>query len=210
MHDAPFLRSEVGPEIVASMAILARAVKESSRLPCGVQILAGANREAVAVALAAGLDFVRVEGYAFAHVADEGLIQSSAGELMRYRRSIGADAIHVWADIKKKHASHAITDDVGIAETAQAVEFMRADAVIVTGSVTGQAPRAEDLREVEGATKLPVYIGSGITAENVPSFYGLAHGFIVGSSFKAGGHWAAAVEARRVRRFVKVLDALRG
>ena len=91
MHDTPYLRGRVGPEIVAAMAIIASAVKEASRLPCGVQVLAGANLEAMAVAHAAGLDFIRAEGFAFAHVADEGIIQSSAAELLRYRRAVGAD-----------------------------------------------------------------------------------------------------------------------
>src|SRR6185369_16847331 len=141
MHDTPYLRSAVGPEIVAAMAILARAVKDASKLPCGIQILAAANREAIAVAHAAELDFVRVEGFAFAHVADEGIIQSSAAELLRYRRMIGAERVEVWADVKKKHSSHAITADVDIAETAHAVEFMRGDAVIVTGGLTGQPPK---------------------------------------------------------------------
>ena len=50
MHDTPYLRNQVGPEIVAAMAIIARAVKELSQLPCGIQILAGANIEALAVA----------------------------------------------------------------------------------------------------------------------------------------------------------------
>src|SRR5215208_7933001 len=110
------------------MTVLALSVKGASGgLPCGVQILAGANHEALAVAHAAGLDFIRAEGFAFAHVADEGLIESSAAELLRFRRLIGADGVRVWADVKKKHSSHAITADVSLAETSAAVEFMRGD-----------------------------------------------------------------------------------
>lgn len=202
MHDTPYLRGRVGPEIVAAMAIVARAIKSAVGLPCGVQVLAGANLEAMAVAQAAGLDFVRVEGFAFAHVADEGIIQSSAAELLRYRRAIGAEHVQVWADIKKKHSSHAITADVSLAETAHAVEFMRGDAVIVTGAVTGDAPKPEDVREAKGATRLPVYLGSGVSAANVGQFMGHADGFIVGSEFKAGGHWSGAVDAKRVKRFM--------
>ena len=201
MHDTPYLRGRVGPEIVASMAIIARAVKDASRLPCGVQVLAGANVEAMAVAHAAGLDFIRAEGFAFAHVADEGLIQSSAAELLRFRRAIGAERVQVWADIKKKHSSHAITADVGIGETAHAAEFLRANAVIVTGTVTGDAPKRSDLVEVKRHTRLPVLLGSGMTAKNLRSFAS-ADGFIVGSEFKANGHWAAAVDPQRVERFM--------
>lgn len=202
MHDAPYLRGAVGPEIVAALAIIARAVKVASKLPCGIQILAGANREAMAVAHAAGLDFIRAEGFAFAHVADEGIIESSAAELLRFRRAIGAERVQVWADVKKKHSSHAITADVDIGETAHAVEFMRGDAVIVTGAVTGDAPQRADVLAVKQKTRLSVYLGSGVTTKNLKSFFGAADGFIVGSEFKQGGHWSRAVDAKRVAQFM--------
>ena len=210
MHDTPYLRGRVGPEIVAAMAIIARAVKDASRLPCGVQILAAANTEAMAVAHAAGLDFIRAEGFAFAHVADEGVIQSSAAELLRYRRRIGAENVQVWADVKKKHSAHAITADVGIGETAHAVEFLRGDAVIVTGAVTGDAPQRADVLEVKRKTRLPVYLGSGVTAANLKEFFRAADGFIVGSEFKAGGHWSHAVEPARVEKFMRAHGKLGG
>lgn len=202
MHDTPYLRGRVGPEIVAAMAVISRAVKASTQVPCGVQILAAANIEALAVAHSAGLDFIRVEVFAFAHVADEGIIQSSAAELLRYRRAIDAENVQIWADVKKKHSSHAITADITVGETAHAVEFMRGDAVIVTGAITGQAPKPDDVHEVKIASGLPVYLGSGVTSTNVRHFLTDADGFIVGSEFKSNGHWSGAVDARRVQRFM--------
>ncbi|HEX6913125.1 MAG TPA: BtpA/SgcQ family protein [Longimicrobium sp.] len=202
MHDVPYLSGGVGPEITAAMTVLAMAVKAASGLPCGIQVLAGANHEALAVAHAAGLDWVRVEGFAFAHVADEGLIQSSAASLLRFRRHIGAERVQVWADVKKKHASHAITADVGIGETAAAAEFMRADAVIVTGTSTGACPTEADVAAVRGRCGLPLYLGSGITPENLPGYFAGADGFIVGSAFKVGGRWGEGVDAARVARFM--------
>jgi membrane complex biogenesis BtpA family protein len=204
MHDTPFLRGGVGPEIVATMAVIARRVKETSKLPCGVQILAAANVEAMAVAHAACLDFIRAEGFAFAHVADEGVIQSSAAELLRYRRHIGAERIQVWADIKKKHSSHAITQDVSIGATAHAVEFMRGDAVIVTGSVTGDAPNISDVKATKSGCALPVYLGSGVTTKNLARFFSSADGFIVGSEFKENGDWSRTVDPKRVEKFMKM------
>jgi membrane complex biogenesis BtpA family protein len=203
MHDTPYLRGHVGPEIVAAMTVVARAVKEACGLPCGVQVLAGANLEAIAVAHAAGLDFIRAEAFAFAHVADEGILQSSAAELLRFRKRIGADQVQVWTDVKKKHSSHAITADICIGETAHAVEFMRGDAVIVTGLVTGDAPKTSDVLQVKTATTLPVLLGSGVTSQNIRDFSQSADGFIIGSEFKVGGHWAAKVDAKRVARFMK-------
>src|SRR5262245_16019477 len=208
MHDTPYLRGSVGPEIIAAMAIVGHAVKTECRLPTGIQILAGANIAAMAVAHAANLDFIRAEGFVFAHVADEGLIQSSAAELLRYRKMIGAERVQVWADVKKKHSSHAITADISLGATAEAAEFMRADAVIVTGSVTGDAPKISDAQEVKSHCRLPVLLGSGVDANNIAEFYPAADGFIVGSHFKIDGHWANGVDAKRVEGFMATARAI--
>jgi len=209
MHDVPYLRGGVGPEVVAAMALVGQAVKAESGLPVGVQILAGANLEAMAVAHAAGLDFIRAEGYVFAHVADEGLIESSAARLLRYRKQIGAERVQVWADVKKKHSAHAITADVSLGLTAETVEFMKGDAVIVTGAVTGDPCRLEDVEEARAHTRLPVLLGSGVTVDNLPRFFALADGFIIGTHFKRDGHWANTVDPRRVDTFMQALTKRR-
>lgn len=208
MHDVPYLRGTVGPEIVAAMTRIGQAVKSESKLPVGVQILAGANIEAMAVAHAADLDFVRVEGYVFAHIADEGLIQSSAAKLLRYRKQIGAERVEVWADVKKKHSAHAITSDISLGATAETVEFMRGDAVIVTGNVTGDAPQITDVREAKAHCHLPIILGSGVDTNNIADFYPITDGFIIGSAFKKDGHWINGVDKQRVKRLMKVVKQL--
>jgi uncharacterized protein len=188
MHDRPYLKGGVGPEVTAAMTVIAREVKRETGLPLGVQVLAAANREALAVAHASGADFVRVEGFVYAHVADEGVIESCAGELLRYRRTIGAERVLIFADIKKKHAAHAITADVPIADTARAAEFFLADGVVVTGAATGEPAAPGEVRDVVLGARVPVLVGSGVTPANVAQF-STAHGFIVGSSVKQGGVW---------------------
>jgi membrane complex biogenesis BtpA family protein len=205
MHDAPYLRGTVGAEIVAAMTLVGQAVKQESRLPVGIQILAGANIEAMAVAHAAQLDFIRAEGFAFAHVADEGIIESSAAKLLRYRRMLGAERVQVWADVKKKHSSHAITADISLGATCETVEFMRGDAVIITGSMTGEAPTLADVREAKEHCHLPVILGSGVTAENIKDFYSMADGFIIGTYFKVDGKWQNTVDPQRVERLVQIV-----
>jgi membrane complex biogenesis BtpA family protein len=209
MHDIPYLRGEVGPEIVAAMTAIATEVKRECALPVGVQLLAGANIEAMAVAHAADLDFIRAEGYAYAHVADEGLIQASAAKLLRYRKMIGATRVQVWADVKKKHAAHAITADVSLGETAETIEFMGADCVIVTGSATGKPPNVADVQEAKSHCPLPVFLGSGITENNVAEFYDNADGFIIGTAFKLNGLWSNTVDPVRVTSFVKKMQRAR-
>ena len=62
------------------------------------------NKEALAVAQASGADFIRAEGYVFSHVADEGWMDSCAGELLRYRKLIDAENVMIFSDVKKKHS----------------------------------------------------------------------------------------------------------
>jgi membrane complex biogenesis BtpA family protein len=206
MHDVPYLKGEVGPEIVAAMTAIGVEVKAEGGLPVGIQILAGANIEAMAVAHAAGLDFIRAEGYAYAHVADEGIIEASAAKLLRYRKMIGAERVQVWTDVKKKHSAHAITADVSLGQTAETVEFMGADCVIVTGSVTGEAPKVDDVKETKSYCHLPVFLGSGISESNIEQFYNQADGFIVGTYFKVDSLWSNTVDPARVRQFINKLQ----
>jgi len=203
MHDIPYMKGKAGTEIVAAMAVVAYEVKKAAAMKCGIQILAGANCEALSVALASGLDFVRAEGFVFAHVADEGIMEGCAGELMRRRRALGCGQILVLADIKKKHSSHAITADVDIAETAKAASFFMADGVIVTGVSTGTAASLDELRAVRKAVQIPVMVGSGITLDNVEEYLAIADALIVGSWFKKGGRWEETVDYDRVSLFME-------
>jgi membrane complex biogenesis BtpA family protein len=206
-HDRPYLKCSVGPEIGAAMAVVGSEVRRGASLPVGIQVLAGANLWAVAIAHACSARFVRVEGFVFAHVADEGLIESTAGSLLRYRRAIGADNVRVFADIKKKHSAHAITADVDIVETAKAAEFFQADGVIVSGVSTGQPADASEVEAVSSAVSIPTLIGSGITPENIRS-YSSAAAFIVGSSVKQDGQWENRLDERRVRAIVRAFQGL--
>ncbi|MEM0895309.1 MAG: BtpA/SgcQ family protein [Verrucomicrobiota bacterium] len=206
MHDRPYLKGAVGPEIISAMTLAAIAVKQEFDGPCGVQVLAAANREALAIAYAAGLDFIRAEGFVFAHVADEGLIESEAGTLLRYRREIGAEKVAVLADIKKKHSSHTLTADIDLAGTAEAAEFFLADGVIVTGASTGHAPAEADLSDVRNAVEIPVLVGSGVTADNISAFASHCDAVIVGSSLKEDGKWTGILSPEKIRL---LLDGLR-
>ncbi|KAL3079808.1 hypothetical protein niasHS_014090 [Heterodera schachtii] len=147
-------------------------------------------------------DFIRAESFVFGHVADEGWMDGCAGELLRYRRAIGADQIAVVTDIKKKHCSHAITADVSVAETARAAELFLADGVVLSGAATGEAACPDELNEVRSKCSLPVLIGSGIEVNNVNLFKG-ADAFIVGSNFKKDGNWRNEIEKKRVENLVE-------
>ena len=190
------------------MARTLAGVRASVRVPIGVQILSGGNRHALACAHICGGSFIRCENFVFAHVADEGLLtRAEAGGLLRYRRSIGAGAISVYCDIKKKHASHAVTADLSLADIAEGAAFFGADGLVVTGSATGKPTAPDDVRMVRDACDLPVLVGSGVTPESAASLYAHADALIVGSWIKREGSWKNPVDPDRARRMA---DAAKG
>jgi len=207
MGDLPYLRGHVLPETVAAMA-LATGVVAGFGAPVGVQLLAGANREALGVAVASGASFLRAEAFAYAHVADEGLLQACAGELLRARRGLG-DAVTIWADVRKKHAAHAITGDLSIADLSKGTAFCGADALVITGSSTGEPTAPADVRAARAAG-LPVVVGSGVTDLDAPRLAPIADALIVGSWIKEEGDWRRPVETERVRRLREVMDVACG
>ena len=208
MHDRPYLRREVGPETVAAMAVATAAVREAVACPVGVQVLAGANVEALAICVATGATFLRAEGFAYASVADEGLFgEADAARLLRRRRELGATGVAILADIRKKHSSHAITSDLSLGDLAEGCAFCGADAVVVTGSATGHPTSAEDLAAARRGGPLPVVVGSGADAASVRTLLEQADAIVVGSSIKHDGHWAKPIDPLRARAFV---EAARG
>ncbi len=211
MHDFPCIHErEMGPEVAAFMTRVAYAVKRRAPdHPVGVQILFQANRTALAVALAAGCDFIRAEGWTHAHISDKGIADASAGMVVRYREAIHACHIPILADVKKKHAAHAWTADLSPADIARGMELHLADGIIVSGTHTGEMPSVEDLRSIREATRLPILVGSGACAENVETLAEVADGFIVGSALKEGGIWHAPVSEDRVNAFMEAVQIAR-
>ena len=202
--DIPYLKGFVYPETLSLLSIICNEIRKTNyNLYLGLQVLAGANIEALAIAYNAGFDFIRVEGFSFASIADEGLIQSCAAELARKRASLRATkSIKIIADIKKKHSSHAITSDLSLTEMAKHTEYMEPDGLVLTGSTTGVAPEIEEVRAVKNSTKVPIYIGSGITKENALDFAKVADYLIVGSYFKKENYWKNDICKEKVSDFM--------
>ncbi|MHC5024114.1 MAG: BtpA/SgcQ family protein [Planctomycetota bacterium] len=210
MHDVPYMRREVGPEIVAAMTAIGSAVRRVIDVPLGVQVLAGANRASLAIAHTIGAQFIRAEGFVFASVADEGLLaDADAGPLLRFRKAIGAENVCILADVKKKHSAHALTADIDVAEMTKAADFFGADGVILTGIATGQPIRLDDLGTARVATTLPLIVGSGVTPDSVGDLLAYADALIVGSWYKRGGFWRNPPDDARARELVAAVQAAR-
>lgn len=206
--DIPFSKpDDLGPETAAAMAVIVDRARREVGLPMGVNVLANGARHALAVAQAGGAGFVRVNQWANAYVANEGILEGPAAAATRYRAWLRADGVRVFADVHVKHGAHAIVADRSLAELTRDVEFFDADAVIVTGQRTGDAADLADLATVREATQLPLLVGSGVTPHNVQAILTHADGVIVASALKEEGVWWTPVSEAKVRAFMAEVGA---
>ncbi len=207
-HDLPYIKPPLPARAVEVLKTVAFEVRSRFRGPIGIQVLESANETALEIAHRADLDFVRVEAYVFAHVGGAGIIEGCAGKLLRQRAQLGCQHIKVFADLKKKHCSHALTGDLDIVDELKQAEFFLVDGVIVTGTRTTEPPAPSQLRRVKKNARVPVVIGSGLTSENIKSYFSFADGFIVGSTFREDGRFLAPLAPKRLESFMKVFGPL--
>jgi membrane complex biogenesis BtpA family protein len=207
-HDLPYIKPPLPAHAVAVMKQVALEVRRRFDGPIGIQVLEAANETALEIACEADLDFLRVEGYVFAHVGGAGLIEGCAGRLLRRRKELGCEHIKVFGDVKKKHCSHALTGDLDILDEVKQAEFFLVDGVIVSGARTTEPPAVAELRRVKKHAHVPVLIGSGMTRDNIRTYYPLADGFIVGSTFRERGRFLGALEPGRLEAFMHTFRRL--
>jgi membrane complex biogenesis BtpA family protein len=208
-HDLPYIKPPLPPRAIEVMTSIARELRNRFPGPIGLQMLEAANETALEIAHAAALDFLRVEGYVFAHVGGAGLIEGCAGKLLRRRKELGCEQIKIFGDVKKKHCSHSLTGDLDILDEVKQAEFFLVDGVIVTGARTTEPPSLSELRRVKKHARVPVLIGSGLTSDNLRSYFPLADGFIVGSTFRENGQFLAPLDPKRLACFMEAFQALR-
>jgi membrane complex biogenesis BtpA family protein len=208
-QDLPYIKPPLPAAAVKVATRVAREVRARFPGPIGLQMLEAANLTALEIAHTARLDFIRVEGYVFAHVGGAGLIEGCAGQLLRRRKELGCERISILGDVKKKHCSHALTGDLTILDEVKQAEFFLVDGVIVTGARTTEPPALAELRQVKKHARVPVLIGSGLTSKNLRSYFPLADGFIVGSTFRERGDFLGALDTRRLAAFMKAFKQAR-
>ncbi|WP_138472656.1 BtpA/SgcQ family protein [Poseidonocella sp. HB161398] len=201
--DIPFSKpADIGPETPAFLSVVTDRIKRAFGVPMGVNVLANAPLPALATAVAGGAEFIRVNQWANAYVANEGFMEGRAAEALRYRSLLRAERVKIFTDAHVKHGSHAIVADRSIPELARDLAFFDSDGIIATGQRTGNSATIGEIEEIGGATHLPLLVGSGVTEGNIAEILKRTNGVIVASSLKEGGVWWNPVDPARVTSFV--------
>jgi len=195
--------------VIASMTEITRSVVLAGNdIVTGCEILLNDPRASLSVATASGARFIRSD-YFVDRMSRPGYGEFAIdpGGLIGHRNRTAADVL-ILADIQVKYA-HMLEARL-LSESARLASLAGADAVVVTGDETGDAPRLEDLREAaagiaaSGRT-IPLLVGSGLGPANAGELLGACDGAIVGTALMRnrkidpGATASLMAEVRKVR-----------
>lgn len=210
MWSIPFpVGMNVNPEEMCAQSVAAAAVVNAVDIPVGINVVHNGSRVCLAVAIAAGASFIRVCMLTGAAVWDTGEFDHGcARELLTARKQTQSEHIKLFCDVDKKHSVR--FPGIDLATHIEWTEFYGADAMIITGRMTGNAPDLEKVRiSKELAKGRPILMGSGTTAENVAGFLKYADGCIVGFGIKDDGYPERPVNLDKVKRYMEAVESVR-
>jgi membrane complex biogenesis BtpA family protein len=204
--DRPYLL-QATPETLAAMTAVVAALKPRLRVPFGVNYLWDPVAT-VALAVATGAAFAR-EIFTGVYDSDMGLWQPDAAKAVRLRHQLGRADLKLLFNINAEFAAPLGERSVE-ARAKSAVFSSLADAVLVSGPMTGQAVDQSSLRRVKDAVgDTPVFANTGCTRENIADILSMADGAIVGTHFKVDGDTWNPVDGERVKRFMEAVERVR-
>jgi len=210
MWDIPFaVGMDVSPEQMCAQAVAAAEVVKSVPLPVGINVVHNGGRVCLGIAIASGARFIRVCLLTGAQVWDTGEFDHGcARELLSARKMAQAENIKLFCDVDKKHSVR--FPGIDLATHIEWTEFYLADALIISGRMTGDAPSLDKVKLAKQLAKnRPVLMGSGMTAENVADFFQYADGCIVGFGMKDEGYPERPVSLDKVKRFIEAVETTR-
>jgi len=196
-------------EAIASMTAVVMAVKPMLTVPFGVNYLWDAYAT-VAIAGATGASFAR-EIFTGLFASDMGLWQTNAAKALRLRRTLGRPDLKLLFNINAEFAASLDTRPIAL-RARSAVFSSLADAILVSGPLTGQAVENSDLIAVrEALPETPLLANTGVNIDNVEAIMKHADGCVIGTHFKVDGNTWNAVDGARVLHFmekVRTLEAI--
>lgn len=193
-YDQPH-REFVEPSVITSMALIGNVLRSKTKLPLGVSVLWNDYRTALALAKALRLQFIRIPVFVDTVKTNFGVIEGAPKEVRLYQKTLRAEGVALLTDIHVKHAKLLSRDTLTV--SAQKAMKAGADAIIITGNWTGQAPEINELKTVRSALgSFPLLIGSGVNRSNIRKLLAFADGAIVSTSVKRGGTKAGEVNVK--------------
>jgi hypothetical protein len=184
-QDTPYtLRAT--PEGIACLTKLGLELKKRApaNFQLGVEFLIHDPMASLSVAKVCGLSFIRTDYFVdrMARAEYGGEIEVNPKEIVNYRDGIEAKDVAIFADIQVKYAT-LLEQNKPLSLSAEQAWAHGAQAAVMSATKTGEAPAVNEVKEVfEKGVKGDLFIGSGLSSENVKEFIPYISGAIVGTS----------------------------
>ncbi len=206
-NDRPYLL-EATPESIAAYTAVVQACKPELKVPFGVNYLWDPTAS-IAIAVATQAKWVR-EIFTGVFASDMGIWAPNAARPARLKRDLDRQDLKLFFNINAEFA-HSLDQRPIELRAKSAIFSSLADAILVSGPITGQPADASDLRKVAEAVgeMVPVFANTGVNVDNVTDVMSVASGCIIGSHFKVDGDTWNAVDGDRVKRFMDKVNTLR-
>jgi len=205
-NDRPYVM-KAPAEGIAAMTAVVEAIKPTLKIPFGVNYLWDPSAS-VAIAAATGAKFVR-EIFTGVFASDMGVWAPDCAAASRLRRNLARPDLKLLFNINAEFA-HSLDARPIELRARSAVFSSLADAILVSGPITGQPAAQADLRKVcEAISDVPVFANTGVNIDNVRDVMALADGIVIGTHFKVDGNTWNPVDGARVKRFMDVVETLR-
>jgi uncharacterized protein len=205
-NDRPY-RFAATPEGIAAMTSVVSALKPALKVPFGVNYLWDPSAS-VAIACATGAAFAR-EIFTGLFASDMGLWQPNAADALTLRRNMGRPDLKLLFNINAEFASSLDTRPIEL-RAKSAVFSSLADAILVSGPLTGHAVDNSDLKRVrESIPGIPLFANTGVRIDNVRDIFAIADGCVIGTHFKIDGDTWKSVDGDRVKRFMDEVEKIR-
>lgn len=204
--DPTYYPEEVGPELVAAIAVISDHVIRKASIPVGICILAD-PKASLSVAHSVGAKFIRATFFTEASVDVSGLVCPKPHELLRFRKFLDP-SIKIFTDVHIKHSAPLVNRPLG--DSALDAKYFLSDAVIISGTHTGKETKLDDIKEAKTAVEdFPVLVGSGFKKESADMIFQFADGAIVGTSLKVDGVSSNPVDRKRVSELMAIVKEIR-
>lgn len=102
-HDQPYTQVRMDAAGAIAMAMLTRRLKQFTNLPVGISVLSNDPESALAIAVNAQADFIRLSVLSGALLTDTGIINSRFNELLHYKNRLKVNLPTLFVDVSTRH-----------------------------------------------------------------------------------------------------------
>ena len=198
--DLPYTTGPGPLERTVAFTIVLNEIRKIMNKPLGANVQFNDYEAEIITAGLCKANFVRIEAYVDNLTTVSGITPACSANVQRLKARFGFRDLLVFADVHVKEAS--LIGTATLEESIKNAEHAGADAIIITGTATGQATPVEAIQLAKRTTRLNVFVGSGFNKKHAKELMKIVDGAIVGSSIKVSGKATNPVDLAAAKELI--------